>query len=188
MNILLLDNYDSFTYNLFHYLDASGKHQIDVVRNDEIDLDDGEDYDKIILSPGPGLPRDAGKMMEIIKRYHSIKSILGVCLGHQAIVEFLGGKLKNLQNVVHGQAWEVEVVDEKDILFHGLPKKFKVGRYHSWVVDRNQLPECIKISSQDEVGEVMSFYHENYDLHGVQFHPESVLSDYGKRIIENWLK
>lgn len=185
---LILDNYDSFTYNLFHYLDASGEHQIDVIRNDKIQLKEIAKYDKIVLSPGPGLPKDAGKMMGIIEEYHSTKNILGVCLGHQAIVEFLGGRLKNLQTVVHGQTRKIEIVDEKDILFEGLPRNFKVGRYHSWVIDRNYLPEGIKVSSVDEDGEVMSYYHERYKLNGVQFHPESILSSYGMEMIGNWLE
>lgn len=187
MRILLLDNYDSFTYNLYHYLDSEGKHSIDVVRNDEIQVEEVAKFDKIVLSPGPGLPKDAGKMMEVIAAYHNSKSFLGVCLGHQALFEFFGGKLKNLDTVVHGQSKTIKVTEPKDRLFSNLPSEFKVGRYHSWVIDRKTLPENIIISSEDIDGEAMSYYHKNFDIHCVQFHPESILSEHGHAMIKNWL-
>ena len=185
--ILLLDNYDSFTYNLFHYLDAGGNHEITVIRNDVIELQEVENYDKIVLSPGPGLPSEAGKMMQLIEAYHQSKGFLGVCLGQQAIFEFFGGKLKNLGKVVHGQSKLLTVTDKRDCLFTDLPTQFKVGRYHSWVIENRHIPKGLVLSSVDEEGEAMSFYHTRFNIHCVQFHPESILSEHGHKIIENWL-
>ena len=188
VKILLLDNYDSFTFNLYHYLESTGNHQIDVFRNDEIKLDEIKNYDKIVLSPGPGLPSEAGILMKLIKEYYSSKSILGVCLGHQAIAECFGAKLKNLNLVVHGQSKPIYKTDNSDYIFNGLPSQFNVGRYHSWVIDKKGLPKELKISSEDEQGEIMSFYHSNYNIRGIQFHPESILTEFGKEMIDNWVK
>lgn len=188
VKILLLDNYDSFTYNLYHYLESSGRHQIDVFRNDQIQLEKVKQYDKIILSPGPGLPKDAGILMGLIKEYYSTKSILGVCLGHQAIAECFGAKLKNLKQVVHGQSRKVIKTVNEDYIFNGIPSEFNVGRYHSWIVDKQTLPKSLLISTEDEEGEVMSFYHSSHDIRGIQFHPESVLTEYGKNLLSNWVK
>lgn len=186
MKILVFDNYDSFTYNLVQYLEKTGNAGVDVFRNDKISLEAINAYDKILLSPGPGLPSEAGILLEVIKRYAPAKSILGVCLGQQAIGEVFGGKLVNLESVYHGVATEMEVVKE-DILFKGLPKKFKAGRYHSWVVDEKKFPNDLEITCVDERGYVMGLRHKKYDVRGVQFHPESILTEHGLEIIRNWL-
>ncbi|UNY98960.1 aminodeoxychorismate/anthranilate synthase component II [Zhouia spongiae] len=182
--ILVIDNYDSFTYNLVHYLEDLNC-EVAVIRNDQLTLDEVEPFDKIVLSPGPGIPDEAGLLKPIIEKYAPTKSIFGVCLGMQAIGEVFGGKLINLDKVYHGVATKVTVTEE-DVLFKDLPEKFEVGRYHSWVVDTN-LPEVLKATSYDENGQLMSLRHIVYDVSGVQYHPESVLTPYGKKILENWL-
>ena len=183
--ILVIDNYDSFTYNLVHYLQDLGC-EVTVKRNDQLSLDEVEPFDKIVLSPGPGIPDEAGLLKPIIKAYASTKSILGVCLGQQAIGEVFGGTLINLDTVFHGVATEVKISVEDESLFKGMEKTLKVGRYHSWVVSPD-LPEALEATSFDENGQVMSLRHKIYDVKGVQFHPESVLTPNGKQILENWL-
>ena len=186
ITVLVIDNYDSFVYNLVHYLEELDC-EVTVRRNDEISLEEISGYDKILLSPGPGIPEEAGLLKAIVKEYASSKSILGVCLGQQAIGEVFGGRLINLESVYHGVATKVtkSVIDED--LFNGLENEFEVGRYHSWVVERN-LPECLEATSHDENGHVMSLRHKEYDVKGVQFHPESVLTPDGKKMIKNWIK
>ncbi|MBL4887818.1 MAG: aminodeoxychorismate/anthranilate synthase component II [Flavobacteriaceae bacterium] len=183
--ILVIDNYDSFVYNLVHYLEDFGC-QVDVKRNDEIALEDIDAYHKILLSPGPGIPEEAGLLNDIIKMYASSKSILGVCLGQQAIGQVFGAELINLKDVYHGVATPINIINEDTILFKGIPKKIKVGRYHSWVVSKD-LSESIEATSFDENGQIMSLRHKTYDVRGVQFHPESILTPYGKTILENWV-
>ena len=187
MRILVLDNYDSFTYNLVHILKELNREEVDVYRNDEIALDDIEKYDKIVISPGPGVPSQAGITKELIRRYAPVKSILGVCLGCQAIAEVYGGSLINLDQVYHGIATNMNVIDDEERLFNGIPKKFNAGRYHSWVINESILPEVLKITVKDDNGMIMALAHTVYDLKGVQFHPESVLTEYGKQILFNWL-
>lgn len=188
MKILLLDNYDSFTYNLAHYLRELTGEQIPVIRNDQITVDEVDAYDAIVLSPGPGLPKDAGIMPELINRYAPTKKILGVCLGMQAIGEAFGGTLLNLQAVFHGVATTAEILQPDEILFKGLPSRIEVGRYHSWVVDETLLPAELEITATDETGRVMALRHRTFDVRGVQFHPESVLTPHGKTMISNWIK
>jgi anthranilate synthase component 2 len=188
MKILVIDNYDSFTYNLVHYIEnIIDNDVISVFRNDKINLDDVEGYDKILLSPGPGIPDEAGICLELIKRYAPTKSIFGVCLGHQAIGEAFGGKLVNLETVYHGVSTPIHIVTPDDYLYSGLPGTFEVGRYHSWIVDRNGLPDCFKINSLDDQGFIMGISHNEFDVKGVQYHPESVLTEHGMKIVENWL-
>jgi anthranilate synthase component 2 len=182
--VLMIDNYDSFTYNLVHYLEDLGC-QVTVKRNDQLTLEEVDDYQKIILSPGPGIPDEAGLLKDIIKEYAATKSIFGVCLGLQAIGEVFGGKIINLNEVYHGVATQV-TISQDDILFKGLPNTFEVGRYHSWVVDTN-LPDSLVATSYDENGQIMSLRHTEYDVCGVQYHPESVLTPNGKQILENWI-
>ena len=184
-NVLVIDNYDSFTYNLVHYLEDLDC-KVTVVRNDKLELDDVTAFDKIVLSPGPGIPDEAGLLKSIIETYASTKSILGVCLGQQAIGEVFGGKLINLDTVFHGVATEVTSCVDDEALFDGLDKSFHVGRYHSWVVDAN-LPDVLEATSFDANGQVMSLRHRIYDVKGVQYHPESVLTPDGKKILKNWL-
>ncbi|WP_343707968.1 aminodeoxychorismate/anthranilate synthase component II [Flavobacterium sp.] len=184
--ILVIDNYDSFTYNLVHYLEDLDC-EVTVYRNDEFDIDEIASFEKILLSPGPGIPDEAGLLKAVIEKYSPTKSILGVCLGQQAIGEVFGGTLSNLDKVYHGVATNVKTVVDDEILFEGLGNEFEVGRYHSWVVDSN-LPEDLEATSVDENGQIMSLRHKNYDVRGVQFHPESVLTPNGKRILENWIK
>jgi anthranilate synthase component 2 len=186
MKILVFDNYDSFTYNLVHYLEKVTDALIEVHRNDEIELPEIERFDKILLSPGPGLPADAGILLDIIKAYASTKNILGVCLGHQAIAEAFGASLINLNEVFHGVATPVEILN-KDVLFENIPSQINVGRYHSWVVNKNDLPEELAITCVDELGNIMGIRHKTYNIHGVQFHPESILTEYGLEIIKNWV-
>lgn len=185
MKILVIDNYDSFTYNLVHYLEDLDC-EVTVRRNDQLKLDEVKRYDKIVLSPGPGIPDEAGLLKSIIEKYAETKSILGVCLGQQAIGEVFGGKLVNLKSVYHGVATTVTVKVDDEPLFYGLEKTFKVGRYHSWVVDTD-LPEVLEITSTDENGQIMSLRHRKFDVKGVQFHPESVLTPDGKKMLENWV-
>lgn len=183
-NILVIDNYDSFTYNLVHYLEDLGC-EVVVKRNDQLKLKEVDDYEKIVLSPGPGIPDEAGLLKEIIAKYASSKSIFGVCLGQQAIAEVFGGKLINLDEVYHGVATKI-VLEKNEPLFNGLPEEIVVGRYHSWVVDP-QLPDVLEATSFDEKGQVMSLRHKTHDVCAVQFHPESVLTPDGKQILKNWL-
>lgn len=192
MKILVFDNYDSFTYNLVHLVEKILHYKVEVHRNDKIPLEKVKDYDKIILSPGPGIPEEAGLLLPLIKEYASSKSILGVCLGHQAIGESFGGTLTNLTSVYHGVATQIKVKGErlkvKADLFEGLPQEFEVGRYHSWVVDRKNFPDELEITAEDETGFIMALQHKTYDIQGVQFHPESVLTPSGEKIMRNWLK
>ena len=185
--ILVIDNYDSFTYNLVHYIRNLSNMQLDVYRNDQITLDKVDQYAKILLSPGPGIPSEAGICIDLIRQYARTKSILGVCLGHQAIGVAFGGSLINLDKVYHGIATEINVITPDDRLYKDIPARFEVGRYHSWVVSRNDLPDCLKINSLDDQGRVMGISHKEYDVKGVQYHPESVLTKHGLKIIENWL-
>jgi anthranilate synthase component II len=184
--VLILDNYDSFTYNLLHLVEKISDVKVDVYRNDKISLNDIEGYDKILLSPGPGLPKDAGIMPELIKKYAATKSILGICLGLQAIGEAFGAKLKNLDTVYHGIATPVKLLEENS-LFRSCPSQFTVGRYHSWVVSREHLPDCLRITAIDEEQNIMALSHTSCNVKGVQFHPESILSEYGDTILRNWL-
>lgn len=183
---LVIDNYDSFVYNLVHYLEEFGC-GVTVRRNDELTLEEVEKFDKVLLSPGPGIPDEAGLLKQIISTYAAKKSILGVCLGQQAIAEVFGGSLLNLREVHHGVASKIKVCVENESLFTGLGKKFEVGRYHSWTVNKN-LPDCLEATSVDENGEIMSLRHKEYDVKAVQFHPESVLTPDGKKMMENWVK
>jgi glutamine amidotransferase of anthranilate synthase or aminodeoxychorismate synthase len=187
MKILVFDNYDSFTYNLVHLVEKILQQKVDVFRNDEIPLEKVNAYDKIILSPGPGIPEEAGQLLPLIKMYAPTKSILGVCLGHQAIGQSFGGKLTNLKNVYHGIATNCQLTMDNCKLFEGLPKNIEVGRYHSWVVDRNNFPDELEITAEDENGYIMALQHKTYDVLGVQFHPESVLTPDGEKIMRNWL-
>ena len=182
---IIIDNYDSFTYNLSHLLKELGA-SVTVVRNDKFRIEDLEQYDKIVLSPGPGIPSEAGLMPQVIKSYAGCKPILGICLGHQAIGEAFGAKLLNIGNVVHGVATPAHLTAQ-DYLFEGLPADLEVGRYHSWVVDENGLPECLEVTSRSDDGYIMSMRHKEYDIRGIQYHPESVLTPNGKDIIKNWL-
>jgi len=195
MNILVFDNYDSFTYNLVHLVQKIIGGKVDVTRNDQIPMDDVKAYDKIILSPGPGLPSEAGMLIPLIRQYAASKSILGVCLGHQAIGEVFGGKLVNLKKVFHGVATPVNITKRKSIttsgqtdLFNGLSNGFMAGRYHSWVIDPGGFPECLEVTATDDSGHIMALRHKTYDVQGVQFHPESVLTPDGELIMRNWLK
>lgn len=183
--ILVIDNYDSFTYNLVHYLEEMSQ-DVTVFRNDEFDIEEVKNFDKIVLSPGPGIPDEAGLLKEVINKYAATKSILGVCLGQQAIAEVFGGTLLNLDQVYHGVACNIEVVVTDEVLFQNLETHFEVGRYHSWIVE-NPLPAVLQITSIDENGQIMSLRHREYDVRGVQFHPESVLTPDGKKMLNNWL-
>ena len=182
--VLVIDNYDSFTYNLVHYMEDLD-FDVTVVRNDEFSMDFVENFDKILISPGPGIPDEAGQTKELIKTFYSTKSIMGVCLGHQAIGEVFGGKLKNLDNVFHGISTEIEIISE-DKLFNGIPKKIKVGRYHSWVVEK--LNKNLEVLAHDVDGNIMALRHKDHKVWGVQFHPESILTEFGKDILKNWLE
>ncbi|GAA3785362.1 MULTISPECIES: aminodeoxychorismate/anthranilate synthase component II [Corallibacter] len=183
--VLVIDNYDSFTYNLVHYLEDLDC-DVTVKRNDQLHIDDVEAFDKIVLSPGPGIPDEAGLLKPIIKKYAATKSILGVCLGQQAIGEVFGGSLINLEAVYHGVATNITVTVDDEPLFKGLDKTISVGRYHSWVVNET-LPETLEATSFDDNGQIMSLRHKIYDVKGVQFHPESVLTPDGKKMLENWV-
>lgn len=185
--IVVIDNYDSFTYNLVHYLEDLGA-EVTVFRNDEFEMDELKAFDKILLSPGPGIPEEAGLLKAVIQTYADSKSILGVCLGQQAIGEVFGGSLTNLEKVYHGIATKITVAVADEPLFDGLEQQLEVGRYHSWVVNANDFPDILEVTSVDESGQIMSLRHRTYDVKGVQFHPESVLTPHGKKILENWLK
>lgn len=188
MKILVFDNYDSFTYNLVHLVEKLVPYKVTVFRNDQIPLEHVKEYDKIILSPGPGIPSEAGLLLPLIREYASTKSILGVCLGHQAIGEAFGGALINLTRVYHGVSTNCLVREPKSALFEGMPASFEVGRYHSWIVDRDKLPAELLITADDDNGYIMAMQHKKYDLQGVQFHPESVLTPLGADLMKNWLQ
>ena len=185
--ILIIDNYDSFTYNLVHLVHEIGM-ECEVWRNDKFNLDDVDAFSHIILSPGPGIPSEAGLLLDVITRYAPSKSIFGVCLGQQAIAEAFGGQLYNLSRPMHGIATPIRVTDAAEKLFTGLPQSFNVGRYHSWVVDEKGLPDVFTITAIDEKdNSIMALRHKQYDVRGVQFHPESVLTEHGKAMMQNWL-
>jgi len=186
MRVLLVDNYDSFTYNLAQLLEESKLCSFDIVKNDKINFSLIESYDKIMLSPGPGLPSEAGEMMKVIEQYHDSKSIFGVCLGMQAIAEFFGGKLINLSQVFHGIKAEI-LIDISEPIFKGLKPKIEVGLYHSWAVDNDYLPDCLTVTAKSSKGIIMSLSQKKFDVNGVQFHPESYMTPDGRKIIENWL-
>lgn len=185
MKIVIIDNYDSFTYNLSHLVKELGAN-VTVMRNDQFDIDEIAVYDKIILSPGPGIPSEAGLLLDVIKTYAGKKSMLGVCLGHQAIGEVFGGKLENLSEVFHGVATPCHIT-AKDSIFQGLPTCITIGRYHSWIVSKNGLPDCLEVTAESDEGQIMALRHRQYDIHGIQFHPESVLTPEGKTIIKNFI-
>lgn len=187
MKILIFDNYDSFTYNLVHAVKSLGYINVDVIRNDEIDLDEVEEYDKIILSPGPGIPEEAGLLLPLIRRYAATKSILGVCLGHQAIGLVFGAKLENIPQVFHGVQTPVGIIAE-DYIFDGIPCEFAAGRYHSWIVSQTDFPgQTLEITATDKDKCIMALKHKTWDVHGVQFHPESILTPEGINIVKNFL-
>ena len=188
MKILVFDNYDSFTYNLVHLIEKITHGKVEVFRNDEIPLEKVADYDKIVLSPGPGLPSEAGLLEPLIKEYAASKSILGVCLGHQAIGEVFGGKLINLSTVYHGVSTPINIINDKALVLQHLPEQIEVGRYHSWVVSTDNFPDELEVTATDEHGYIMGLQHKKYDVQGVQFHPESVLTPMGEIILKNWLE
>lgn len=185
--ILVFDNYDSFTYNLVHAVESITGEAVDVYRNDEISIEQVNEYDRIILSPGPGVPKDAGIMPALLKEYAATKNILGVCLGHQAITESFGGSIYNLDEVYHGIATEINVLSADNTVFKGLPAIVEVGRYHSWVADKASFPEDLIITAVDKDGLIMACKHKIYKVEGVQFHPESILTPLGIDMIRNWL-
>ena len=187
MRILVIDNYDSFTYNLVHYVQEYPNCEVDVCRNDAIDFGAVGSYDGIILSPGPGLPSQSGDLLVLIEQYQQQKPILGVCLGQQAIAQAFGGELENLERVYHGEASAIDSIGNKHFLFNGVPHRFVVGRYHSWVVKKDTLPPCLQVNAIDSNGCIMALSHRELDICGVQFHPESILIQEGKRMIFNWL-
>ena len=188
MKILVLDNYDSFTYNLVQYIERLLHSDVEVRRNDQISLDEVGEFRKILISPGPGIPREAGITLELIRRYGPTRSILGVCLGHQAIAEAYGGSIYNLDRVYHGVTGHMIRLVQEDRLLEGIPGEFDAGRYHSWVVDRESLPGELEVTVENDEGYVMAIRHREHDVHGVQFHPESVLTEYGGQIIKNWIQ
>lgn len=186
MNLLLFDNYDSFTFNLLHLLEKVSDCNIEVYRNDQISISDIDRFDKIVISPGPGLPSEAGLLAEMLKVFSRTKTILGVCLGHQAIAESFGGELINLDSVFHGTSTPINIIG-KDPLFNGLAKRFNVGRYHSWIVNSENLPDCFEVTAVDDNKNIMAMRHKKLNISSVQFHPESILSEYGEAILKNWL-
>lgn len=186
MKIVIIDNYDSFTYNLAHLVKELDT-EVTVFRNDQFQLSELDRFDKIILSPGPGIPSEAGLLMDVIRKYAGRKPMLGVCLGHQAIGEAFGAKLTNLSEVFHGVATPCTQFGN-DPIFEGLPKRIEIGRYHSWVVDKSGFPDCLDITAVSDDGQIMGLKHKNYDIRGIQFHPESVLTPDGKKMIQNWLE
>lgn len=186
MNIAIIDNYDSFTYNLSHLIKELGA-KVTVFRNDTFNLTELEPFDKLVLSPGPDIPSEAGLLMDTIKTYAGRKPILGVCLGHQAIAEVFGAKLENLSEVFHGVATTGTQFDNDEI-FQGLPKRITMGRYHSWVVSKDKLPDCLEITAESDEGQIMGLRHKTFNIHGIQFHPESVLTPEGRTIVDNFLK
>ena len=184
--IIVIDNYDSFTYNLVHYLEDLNC-EVTVYRNDEFDIEELQKFDKILLSPGPGIPNEAGLLKEVIKTYSATKSILGICLGQQAIAEVFSGSLINLEKVYHGVATNIKIQVQDELLFKDLDSEIEVGRYHSWVVNPTDFPEVLEITSIDENGQIMSLRHRTFDVRAVQFHPESILTPHGNKILENWV-
>lgn len=185
MKIVIIDNYDSFTYNLSHLVKELGA-KVTVYRNDQFELSQLEEFSKIILSPGPGIPSEAGLLLDVIKTYAGRKPILGVCLGHQAIGEAFGGQLENLSDVFHGVATPCHLVCD-DALFSGIPNDFTVGRYHSWVVSKDGFPDCLEVTAVSDEGQIMAMHHKTLNVRGIQFHPESVLTPNGKKMLQNWL-
>ena len=193
MKILVFDNYDSFTYNLVHLVEKIMHSKVDVFRNDEIALEKVKEYDKIILSPGPGIPEEAGLLLPLVKEYAASKSILGVCLGHQAIGEAFGAQLHNLSSVFHGVATPVHITEQEvpgrgNGVFAGMPEEIQAGRYHSWVVSRDAFPDVLEVTARDADDHIMALRHKQFDVQGVQFHPESVLTPGGEQLLRNWLK
>ena len=186
--ILVFDNYDSFTYNLVHLVEKITHQKVDVFRNDQLPLEKVKDYDKIILSPGPGIPEEAGLLLPLIKEYAATKSILGVCLGHQAIGQAFGGSLTNLDKVYHGVATNINILNEEAPLLKGLGKQLLVGRYHSWIVANENFPANLEITAVDDNGYIMALQHKSFDVQAVQFHPESVLTPDGEKLMRNWLQ
>ncbi len=189
MKILLIDNYDSFTYNLFQYLEEEGGKDVEVTvwRNDKFDISDVEKFDKIVLSPGPGIPSEAGLLEQVVREYAPTKPILGICLGEQAIGEVFGGKLFNLPHVFHGVQTPAHIVAD-DYIFQGLEALQQVGRYHSWVVEKDGLPASLRVTALSDEGQIMALRHKTYDVHGIQFHPESILTPNGRKMIRNFVK
>ncbi len=185
MKVVIIDNYDSFTYNLSHLIKSLGA-EVTVVRNDQFELQDLEQFNKIVLSPGPGIPSEAGLLLDVIRTYAGKKPILGVCLGHQAIGEVFGGKLVNLSDVFHGVATPCHIVAD-DPIFSGIERDITIGRYHSWVVSNEDLPECLEVTAVSPEGQIMALRHKSLNIRGIQFHPESVLTPDGKKMIQNWL-
>lgn len=189
MKILMVDNYDSFTYNLVQMLEEAGDVSVDVKRNDAFSLSDVEAYDKVVLSPGPGIPAEAGIMPEVVRAFSETKPMLGVCLGHQCIGEVFGASLRNIESPIHGKATPIEVVGPGDTIFQGLPKRFSVGRYHSWVVQKEGFPEGeLAITAVDGTGEIMALRHRRLPVWGVQFHPESILTEHGREMLESFVR
>lgn len=187
MKILIYDNYDSFTYNLVHLVHTLGYHDVDVFRNDKINISYIKKYDKILISPGPGIPEEAGNMMEVIQNYAATKSILGVCLGHQGIAQSFGAKIINMEKVLHGVESNIHLISD-DYIFNGVPLRFKGGHYHSWVIESISEKSKLEVTAKNENGLIMAIRHKTYDIRGVQFHPESILTEFGDKIINNWLK
>ena len=187
VNLLVFDNYDSFTYNLVHYAEKILNRKVDVRENDRISLDELTQYDRIILSPGPGLPSESGILLSLIRELAPHKPMLGVCLGHQAIAEAFGAGLENLDDVFHGVASEILITDKEELLFSGMGPEITVGRYHSWSVSRKGLPDCLRVTAEDGEGRIMALRHTRYDLCSVQFHPESIMTDQGEKMMANWL-
>ncbi|MBE6249797.1 MAG: aminodeoxychorismate/anthranilate synthase component II [Prevotella sp.] len=185
MKIVIIDNYDSFTYNLSHLVKELGA-EVTVVRNDQFELPDLEQYSKIILSPGPGIPSEAGLLLDVIRTYAGKKPILGVCLGHQAIGEVFGAKLENLSDVFHGVATPCHIIAD-DPIFSGLERDITIGRYHSWVVSREGLPDCLEVTAESDEGQIMALRHRELNVRGIQFHPESVLTPDGRKMLQNWM-
>lgn len=185
--MVLIDNYDSFTFNLVHYLEELDCDVV-VLRNDEFEIEELQSFDAIILSPGPGIPSESGLLLEVIKTYASTKKILGICLGHQAIGEVFGATLLNLDSVFHGVSTKINITDTTETLFSNLPQQIEVGRYHSWTINPTNLPEVLEVTSESENGEIMSIRHKNFNVKGVQFHPESILTPSGKTILANWIQ
>lgn len=188
MKILVFDNYDSFTYNLVHIIEKHTNNKVDVFRNDKIDLEAIAAYDKILLSPGPGLPSESGILLDVIRNYAAQKSIFGVCLGLQAIAEAFGCSIINLDKVYHGVATKVRIIEPSAAIFQNIPTEFSAGRYHSWVASKETLPDCFQITAESEDGLIMALQHKTFDLSAVQFHPESILTPEGEKMIVNWLK
>ena len=185
--ILIIDNYDSFTYNLRQIIDEF-HHDYLIIKNDELTLETADNFSKILISPGPGIPEQAGLVKDVIKQFAPSKSILGICLGHQAIAEVFGGSLYNFSGVCHGISTDVKIIDSEDYLFNNIPQNFDAGLYHSWAVSKNNFPNCLKITSISKDGVVMSLSHVEYDVKGIQFHPESIMTKCGRQIINNWLQ